>query len=67
MEQLGGVDFDEAVLRHVLAALNAPLDPDDPEVTVGLVRLRRDCVEAKEALSTDVDTLVPVALPGTTC
>ena len=55
------------MLRHVLAALsagNAPLDPDDAEVTVGLGRLRRDCVEAKEALSTDVDTLVPVALPG---
>ena len=31
---------------------------------MGLARLRRDCVEAKEALSTDVDTLVPVALPG---
>ena len=42
----------------------AALDPDDPAVTVGLARLRRDCVEAKEALSTDVDTLVPVALPG---
>ena len=41
-----------------------PLDPEDPEVTVGLARLRRDCVEAKEALSADVDTLVPVALPG---
>ena len=64
VEHLGGVDFDEAVLRHVLTALNTPLDPDDPEVTVGLARLRRDCVEAKEALSTDVDTLVPVALPG---
>ena len=67
VEHLGGVDFDEAVLRHVLTALstsNAPLDPDNPEVTVGLGRLRRDCVEAKEALSTDVDTLVPVALPG---
>ena len=47
-----------------LQTSNAPLDPDDPEVTVGLARLRRDCVEAKEALSTDVDTLVPVALPG---
>ena len=38
VEHLGGVDFDEAVLRHVLAALsatNGPLDPDDPEVTVG--------------------------------
>ena len=65
VEHLGGVDFDEAVLRHVLGALNATnLDPDDPEVTVGLARLRRDCVEAKEALSTDVDALVPVTLPG---
>ncbi|HEV2929189.1 MAG TPA: Hsp70 family protein, partial [Propionibacteriaceae bacterium] len=67
VEHLGGVDFDEAVLRHVLGALGAgaaALDPDDPEVTIGLARLRRDCVEAKEALSTDVDTLVPVALPG---
>ena len=64
VEHLGGVDFDEAVLRHVLTALNTPLDPDDPDVTVGLARLRRDCVEAKETLSTDVDTLVPVALPG---
>ena len=67
VEHLGGVDFDEAVLRHVLGALGAgaaALDPDDPEVTVGLARLRRDCVEAKEALSTDVDTLVPVTLPG---
>ena len=64
VEHLGGVDFDEAVLRHVLTALNTPLDPDDPDVTVGLARLRRDCVEAKEILSTDVDTLIPVALPG---
>ena len=64
VEHLGGVDFDEAVLRHVLTTLHTPLDPDDPDVTVGLARLRRDCVEAKEALSTDVDTLVPVALPG---
>ena len=28
-----------------------------------LARLRRDCVEAKEALSTDVDAVIPVALP----
>ena len=67
VEHLGGVDFDEAVLQHVLTALGpgaTGLDPDDPAVTVGLARLRRDCVEAKEALSTDVDALVPVALPG---
>ena len=67
VEHLGGVDFDAAVLGHVLGALGAnaaALDPEDPAVTTGLARLRRDCVEAKEALSTDVDTLVPVALPG---
>ena len=64
VEHLGGVDFDQAVLGHVLTALNTPLDPDDPDITVGLARLRRDCVEAKETLSTDIDTLIPVALPG---
>ena len=37
---------------------------NDPVVTSGISSLRRDCVEAKEALSTDVDTDVPVALPG---
>ena len=67
IEHLGGVDFDEAVLQHVLGALGAAaatLDPEDPAVTVGLARLRRDCVEAKEALSTDVDTMIPLAVPG---
>ena len=67
VEHLGGVDFDAAVLGHVLGALGAnaaALDPEDPAVTVGLARLRLDRAEAQEALSTDVDTLVPVALPG---
>ncbi len=67
VEHLGGVDFDEAILRHVLTTLNvtnAPLDSDDPEVTIGLARLRRHSVEAKEALSTDLHIQVPVALPG---
>ena len=30
----------------------------------GVARLRRECVEAKEALSNDVDAVVPVTLPG---
>jgi molecular chaperone DnaK len=67
VEHLGGIDFDEAVFRHVLDALGeqvAGLDPGEPEVTSGLIRLRRDCVEAKEALSNDVDTVIPVHLPG---
>jgi outer membrane protein assembly factor BamB/actin-like ATPase involved in cell morphogenesis len=67
IEQLGGIDFDEAVFGHVIATLgNAAgrLDPDDEEVTAALARLRRDCVEAKEALSYDTEVMIPVALPG---
>ncbi|TDO47288.1 WD40 repeat protein [Kribbella sp. VKM Ac-2527] len=67
IEQLGGVDFDEAVFQHVVTALGPAveqLDLDSPEGRAALTRLRRDCVEAKEALSADVDTVIPVALPG---
>ena len=63
IEHLGGIDFDEAVFQHVLGMLGdrlSGLDPDDPDATVrGLARLRRDCVDAKEALSSDVDTVDP--------
>jgi actin-like ATPase involved in cell morphogenesis len=67
VEHLGGIDFDEAVFRHVLASLGddvAGLDDSDPATATALARLRRDCVEAKELLSFSVDTVVPVALPG---
>ena len=67
IEQLGGADFDEAVFGHVLEVLGsmaAGLDTDEPEVVAALARLRRDCVEAKEALSFDTETTIPVALPG---
>ncbi|MCY1143538.1 Hsp70 family protein [Actinoplanes sp. Pm04-4] len=67
VEQLGGADFDEAVFAHVVGALGSAaqeLDPDDDDVTEALARLRRDCVEAKEALSFDTETSIPVALPG---
>jgi actin-like ATPase involved in cell morphogenesis len=69
VEHLGGIDFDEAVFQHVLGMLGdqvAGLDPSDPQVTDGLARLRRECVEAKEALSNDVETTVSVLLPGLT-
>ncbi|MBM2616609.1 Hsp70 family protein [Actinoplanes sp. LDG1-06] len=67
IEQLGGADFDEAVFAHVVGALGdaaLELDADDPEVVAALARLRRDCVEAKEALSFDTEAEIPVALPG---
>ena len=69
VEHLGGIDFDEAVFRHVLTTLGddvAALDDTDPATATGLARLRRDCVEAKEVLSFSIDTVVPVALPGIT-
>src|SRR5262249_44166270 len=69
VEHLGGIDFDEAVFQHVLGMLGdqvAGLDPTDPQVTDGLARLRRECVEAKEALSNDVETTLSVLLPGVT-
>ena len=67
IEQLGGVDFDEAVLGHVLGVLGESagvLDLNDPEVVTAVWQLRRNCVEAKEALSFDTEVLIPVALPG---
>ena len=67
IEQLGGIDFDEAVFGHVLGVLGSMadgMDPNDTEAVASLSRLRRDCVEAKESLSFDTETMIPVALPG---
>jgi molecular chaperone DnaK len=67
IEQLGGIDFDEAVFNHVLENLGdavGQLDPSDEAVTEGIARLRLDCVAAKEALSFDTEIIIPVALPG---
>ncbi|MFV0458051.1 MAG: extracellular solute-binding protein [Actinomycetales bacterium] len=65
IERLGGVDFDEAMFQLVAANLNtAGLDLDDPGTLRAMIRLKRDCVEAKESLSSDVDAAVPVDLPG---
>ncbi len=68
IEQLGGIDFDEAVFHHVLATLGDQITTldDTPDLTAGLARLRRDCVDAKEALSADTETVIPVTLPGLT-
>ncbi|HET8641002.1 MAG TPA: Hsp70 family protein [Pseudonocardiaceae bacterium] len=60
-------DFDEAVFEHVRSQLGAAwdaLDPSDPAVLARVVRLRRDCVAAKETLSADTDVQIPVSLPG---
>jgi YVTN family beta-propeller protein len=67
IERLGGVDFDEAILAHVNYAADGALDQldlRDPQTVVALARLRQDCVLAKEALSLDTETIIPVFLPG---
>ncbi|WP_329047936.1 Hsp70 family protein [Amycolatopsis sp. NBC_01488] len=67
IEGLGGVDFDEAVFGHVDRALDGKLsriDPDDAGAVAAVVRLRQECVLAKEALSADTETAVPVLLPS---
>ncbi|GAA0621948.1 hypothetical protein GCM10009547_25920 [Sporichthya brevicatena] len=64
---LGGVDFDDAVLAYVLgvAGPQTPgVEPDDPLHLTAMARLRRECVEAKEALSADTAATVPVLLGG---
>lgn len=56
IEHLGGLDFDTAVFEHVWRSLGTiDLDPDESSVITALGRLRRECTEAKEALSTDTD------------
>ncbi|HUQ43610.1 MAG TPA: Hsp70 family protein, partial [Candidatus Limnocylindria bacterium] len=67
LERLGGADVDEAVFRHVVDVVGAPfatLDASDPAVMSAIARLREECRRAKEALSTDSDTVIPVFLPG---
>jgi molecular chaperone DnaK (HSP70) len=64
--QLGGIDFDEAVLALVVGALGRSIESahrHDVEGLIALEGLRRECVDAKEALSTASDTIVRVRLP----
>jgi actin-like ATPase involved in cell morphogenesis len=65
VEWLGGADFDAAVLHHVDSELGGAVsaaDPDDEHDRAALAQLRRECVLAKEALSFDEETAIPVFL-----
>ena len=67
LDRLGGVDFDEVVFEHVREGLPtafADLDDTDPGVLSAVSRVRRECTEAKEALSADTDVSIPVLLPA---
>ncbi|OZM79326.1 Hsp70 family protein [Pseudonocardia sp. MH-G8] len=67
IERLGGVDFDESILSFVNYAAGgalSELDMGDPQTAIALARLNQDCVLAKEALSVDTETTIPVFLPN---
>ncbi len=67
IEQLGGVDFDAAVYAHVSKTIEtqlAELDYDDPAAITAVARLKQDCTDAKEALSSDADATINVLLPN---
>ena len=67
IERLGGIDVDAAVFSHVCAAVDnaqEDLDPDDPQALAAVARLREECTVAKESLSLDSETRVPVLLPN---
>ncbi|WP_166880270.1 Hsp70 family protein [Salinibacterium sp. ZJ450] len=68
LERLGGADFDDLVFRHVATSLGDSvdaLDATNPAVLIALSHVRRECREAKEALSFDTEATIPVLLPDT--
>jgi molecular chaperone DnaK len=66
IDRLGGSDFDQRVFDHVRGAAEdvfAGLEAGTQDAVVALAGVRRECTEAKEALSFDAETAVPVILP----
>lgn len=64
IDRLGGLDFDQAVFSHLQHSASLPvIDPNDPDGVAAMIRLRRECTEAKEALSADTEATIPVLLP----
>jgi molecular chaperone DnaK len=66
IEHLGGVDFDLAILAKVdqeTGGSLSALDLTNPTHAQAAARLRDEVIGAKEALSTDTDTSIPVVLP----
>ena len=67
LERLGGIDLDQAILMHVNDSVDGALrqlDAADPAAAAAMAAVRRQCVAAKEALSTAAEATVSVALPG---
>jgi actin-like ATPase involved in cell morphogenesis len=66
LDDFGGADLDDVVVRHTVAAagLSTSHLADDPSARVALATLRRECIEAKEALSFDSEAVIPVLVGG---
>src|ERR1700754_3810502 len=67
IERLGGIDFDEVVFEHVRQGLPEAfngLDDTDPAVLSAVAAVRRECTEAKEALSSDTEVSISVMTPA---
>lgn len=67
LERLGGIDFDQAILAFVNAATKGALDTLDRDDATGRAaasRLRDECRQTKEALSSDTEGVIPVLLPN---
>jgi YVTN family beta-propeller protein len=65
IERLGGIDFDEAIIQWINyqhGGVLAELDMSDPQSAAAMAKLRQECVQAKEALSVDTETSIPVLL-----
>lgn len=62
LDAFGGSDFDDLVMNHAIAAagLTSKTLAAAAGSRVALAALRRECVEAKEALSFDGETVIPV-------
>ncbi|WP_068254720.1 Hsp70 family protein, partial [Mycobacterium sp. ACS4331] len=66
--EFSGEQIDQALLNHVLATVQEGRDADPAgTAAVGsLAQLRGECRQAKERLSAETSTVIPVQLPGST-
>lgn len=65
IERLGGIDFDEAIIQWINyrhGGVLAELDMAEAESAAAMAKLRQECVQAKEMLSVDTETSIPVML-----
>lgn len=64
LPECGGLHFDDEIFQWVLRTTdNDELDFDDLAIFTALKRLRRECCDAKEALSRETEAIIPVVLP----